>query len=136
MLLVTSQKCALPLHKNLHYTVFQTKRGIKPQRIVVKNNATYIVPKVKKESISAVSTRNDKSIPAPDKEIHQLVTFSPLYSYPAGGTSYSSTELVFLNVYGAQESISKNEFRKCSLCSLAGRYDNPIPTWFLAPIDC
>ncbi len=21
-------------------------------------------------------------------------------------------------------------------CSLAGRYDNPIPTWFLAPIDC
>jgi hypothetical protein len=23
-----------------------------------------------------------------------------------------------------------------SLCSLASRYDNPIPTWFLAPIDC
>jgi hypothetical protein len=23
-----------------------------------------------------------------------------------------------------------------SLCSLAGRYDNPIPTWFLAPTDC
>ena len=23
-----------------------------------------------------------------------------------------------------------------SLCSLAGRYDNPIPTWLLAPIDC
>ncbi len=23
-----------------------------------------------------------------------------------------------------------------SLCSLAGRYDNPIPTQFLAPIDC
>ncbi len=22
------------------------------------------------------------------------------------------------------------------LCSLAGRYDNPIPTRFLAPIDC
>ncbi len=22
-----------------------------------------------------------------------------------------------------------------SLCSLAGRYDNPIPSWFLAPID-
>ena len=22
------------------------------------------------------------------------------------------------------------------LCSLAGRYDNPIPPWFLAPIDC
>jgi hypothetical protein len=23
-----------------------------------------------------------------------------------------------------------------SVCSLAGRYDNPIPTRFLAPIDC
>jgi hypothetical protein len=23
-----------------------------------------------------------------------------------------------------------------SLCSLAGRYDNPIPTLFLAPMDC
>jgi hypothetical protein len=23
-----------------------------------------------------------------------------------------------------------------SLCILAGRYDNPIPTWFLAPTDC
>jgi hypothetical protein len=23
-----------------------------------------------------------------------------------------------------------------SLCSLTGRYDNPIPPWFLAPIDC
>jgi hypothetical protein len=23
-----------------------------------------------------------------------------------------------------------------SLCSLAGRYDNPIPTRFLAPLDC
>jgi hypothetical protein len=23
-----------------------------------------------------------------------------------------------------------------SICSLAGRYDNPIPTQFLAPIDC
>ncbi len=23
-----------------------------------------------------------------------------------------------------------------SLCSLAGRYDNPIPTWFLTPRDC
>ncbi len=23
-----------------------------------------------------------------------------------------------------------------SLCSLAGRYDNPIPTRYLAPMDC
>ncbi len=39
-------------------------------------------------------------------------------------------EPVFLNVYGAQESISRNEFRQ-----LMQPY-NPIPTWFLAPIDC
>ena len=34
---------------------------------------------------------------------------------------------------------SKNRFQGidyASLCSLAGRYNNPIPTWFLAPIDC
>ncbi len=33
----------------------------------------------------------------------------------------------------------KNRFQginSASLCSLAGRYDNPIPTRFLAPIDC
>ncbi len=45
-----------------------------------------------------------------------------------------STEPVFLNVYGAQESITRNEF--ASLRSLAGRYDNPIPPRLLAPIDC
>ncbi len=42
---------------------------------------------------------------------------------------------VFLNVYGAQESIPRNEFRQ-PMYSLAGRYDNPIPTRFRAPIDC
>jgi hypothetical protein len=26
--------------------------------------------------------------------------------------------------------------RLCTVCSLMGRYDNPIPTWFLAPVDC
>jgi hypothetical protein len=33
----------------------------------------------------------------------------------------------------------KNRFQGinyASLCSLAGRYDNPIPTRFLAPVDC
>jgi hypothetical protein len=33
----------------------------------------------------------------------------------------------------------RNRFQginSASLCSLAGRYDNPIPTKFLAPIDC
>ncbi len=43
--------------------------------------------------------------------------------------------------------IPRNGFRKpmyesiprtnsSRLCSMAGRYDNPNPTWFLAPIDC
>ncbi len=44
------------------------------------------------------------------------------------------SESVFLNVFGAQESIPRNN--SASLCSLSGRYDNPIPTPFLAPIDC
>ncbi len=33
----------------------------------------------------------------------------------------------------------RNRFQgmnSASLCNLAGRYDNPIPTRFLAPIDC
>jgi hypothetical protein len=45
-------------------------------------------------------------------------------------------EPVFLNVYGAQESIPIYEFRQPTVCSLAGRYDNPIPTRCLTPIDC
>jgi hypothetical protein len=39
---------------------------------------------------------------------------------------------IFLNVYGA-----RNRFQGMnsgSLCSLAGRYDSPIPPQFLAPI--
>ncbi len=59
----------------------------------------------------------------------------------------------FLNLKGAKETISRNQFQginskesilsnqfqgiySASLCSLAGRYANPIPTRFLAPIDC
>ncbi len=26
--------------------------------------------------------------------------------------------------------------KSASLCSLVGRYDNPIPTRFLSPLDC
>jgi hypothetical protein len=44
-------------------------------------------------------------------------------------------EAVFLNVYGAQESQFQG-MNFASLRSLAGRYDNPIPTRCLAPIDC
>jgi hypothetical protein len=43
-------------------------------------------------------------------------------------------QTVFLIVYGAQ-----NRFQgmnSASLCSLAGRYDIPIPPRFLAPKDC
>ncbi len=43
------------------------------------------------------------------------------------------TEPVFLKVYGAHEPTPRNDSAR--LCSLAGRYDNPIPTRFLAPID-
>ncbi len=46
----------------------------------------------------------------------------------------SNPELVFLNVKGAQESIP--EIDPASLRSLADRYDNPTPNWFLAPMDC
>ncbi len=40
------------------------------------------------------------------------------------------SEPEFLNFYGAQESIPRNQFRQ------PGRYDNPIPTRFLSPTDC
>ncbi len=32
--------------------------------------------------------------------------------------------------------ILRNQFLPAVLYSLAGRYDNPIPTQFLAPVDC
>jgi hypothetical protein len=43
-------------------------------------------------------------------------------------------ELVLLNFYGAQDRFQGID--SASLCSLAGRYDNPIPSRFLVPIDC
>ncbi len=45
----------------------------------------------------------------------------------AGGNKEESRARI-LNFKGAQESIPRIQ------CSLAGRYDNPIPTRFLAPI--
>ncbi len=44
--------------------------------------------------------------------------------------------MVFLNFEGAHESIIKNRFRQPMLPGVAGQYDNPIPSLFLAPIDC
>jgi hypothetical protein len=43
------------------------------------------------------------------------------------------TELVFLNLYGARNRCQG--INSASLCSMAGRYDNPIPTRCIAPID-
>ncbi len=34
------------------------------------------------------------------------------------------------------KSIPRNRFSHPTVCSLGGRYDNPIPTGFLAPTDC
>ncbi len=39
----------------------------------------------------------------------------------------------------SRESIRRNRFQgidSASLCSMAGWYDNPTPTRFLAPMDC
>jgi hypothetical protein len=44
-----------------------------------------------------------------------------------------SPEPDFLNFYGAQESIPRNQSRQAWP---GGRYDSPFPTWFLAHIDC
>jgi hypothetical protein len=43
----------------------------------------------------------------------------------------SCAELVFLNFYEPRNRFQ--EIDSASLCSLAGRYDNPIPTRFLGP---
>ncbi len=54
-----------------------------------------------------------------------------------GRQIHLQTEPVFLNVYGAQVSIPRNEFRQPPVCSLAGRtITHPIPSRFLVPIDC
>jgi hypothetical protein len=63
--------------------------------------------------------------------LHRLAEFIPWHQFRGLINIFISTgsEPVFLNLHGAQESIPRNE------CSLAGRYDNPIPPKFLAPID-
>ncbi len=45
----------------------------------------------------------------------------------------STAEPVFLNVMEPRNRFQGMNFAR--LCSLAGRYDNPIPTRFLAPIN-
>jgi hypothetical protein len=46
--------------------------------------------------------------------------------------TFSETVQVIVKEYSYQS--PKNRFRQ--FCSLAGRYDNPIPTRLLAHIDC
>ncbi len=48
-------------------------------------------------------------------------------------------EAVFLNFYGAQESIPRNQFRQpmhYAAWHRRGIYINPNPALFLAPVDC
>ncbi len=68
---------------------------------------------------------------------HSWLVFSTQrvnYCPPRLKELYLCTEPVLLNVYGAPELIPRNEFRQ-PICSLADRYENPIPPWCLAPID-
>ncbi len=51
-------------------------------------------------------------------------------------TCTASPEPVFLNVYGMEPRNRFQVMNSASLCSLTGRYDNPVPTRFLAPTDC
>ncbi len=55
---------------------------------------------------------------------------APIWTPP--GIKYSIPS-VFLNF---MEPRNRFQMQSASLCSLAGRYDNPIPNRFLAPIDC
>jgi hypothetical protein len=50
------------------------------------------------------------------------------------GPSLPPPEPVLLNVM--EPSNRFQGINSASLCSLAGRYDNPIPARFLVPIDC
>jgi hypothetical protein len=57
-----------------------------------------------------------------------------LFSYICKPYSLSRiSDTVFLNVFGAQESSPRNQFRQ-PMYSLAGRNENPIATQFLAHV--
>jgi hypothetical protein len=63
-----------------------------------------------------------------------ICSVTKLWSVQSGTVHMSFfVQPVFLYVYGAQESIPRND--SASLCNLAGRYNNPIPPRFIA-IDC
>ncbi len=54
---------------------------------------------------------------------------------PPNLSTMSHTDTL-LNRGGIFKLLCSPEIDSASLCILAGRYENPIPTWFLAPIDC
>jgi hypothetical protein len=58
-----------------------------------------------------------------------LVTFAPLSVYSLPFALSSTRDGIF-------KLLRSPGIDSASLCSLAGRYDNPIPTQFLASIDC
>ncbi len=57
-----------------------------------------------------------------------LQNLTNTYSYVTRNCRYFKTSMEPRNRFQGIDS--------ASLCSLAGRYENPFPTWFLAPIDC
>jgi hypothetical protein len=67
------------------------------------------------------------------KIVLRWLPFVSTLQYQSQKPAFGTAEPVFLNVLGP-----RNWFQgmnSASLCSLAGRYDNPIPPRFLAPID-
>jgi len=63
------------------------------------------------------------------------------------GKEHASNQILMNTVSPYRKAVSRARIFKrlggpfqgmnsASLCSLAGQYDNPIPTRFLAPIDC
>jgi hypothetical protein len=71
----------------------------------------------------------------PRSRNYQFLTSSKMFASSSLSQKFGRLiEPVFLNVYGAQESIPRNEFRQPMYPG--GLYDIPIRTRFLAPIDC
>jgi hypothetical protein len=114
------------------------------RRLAWKNNAspgsisTYTCLHLRSIATVKIKIKNDQ--PASyscwdlcDRATVLLVDVKEQVHYMAS-SSHIRAESVFLNVYGAPELIPRNKFRH-PICSLAGRYDNPVPPRFLALID-
>ncbi len=69
-----------------------------------------------------------------DRHRHHIRS-TAFVGFQASGTNVHCTEPVFLNAYGARESIPRDEFRQ-PMQPGGPIYDNPIPTRCLAPKDC